>query len=458
MSVSTSLLAIDWTSVAVKAGQFILSFSILVILHELGHFIPARLFKCRVEKFYLFFNPWFSLWKTKKGETEYGIGWVPFGGFVKIAGMIDESMDKEQMKQPPQPWELRSKPAWQRLIIMTGGVIVNILLAIVIFIGITWKWGEENLPVKNLKYGVYTDSLARSIGIHDGDNIIAIDGKPLENFGTLEAEMILKEARHLQVIRDGQQVDIPVPDGFIKKLMHDKKMGAMVFPRYPAIIDSVTKAARFTEGRLQKGDELIGINGRPFRFTDEFARLKKPFMDSTVRLTVLRGNDTLQVGFFINSKAALNAKDVSVYFKTPGELLGTVVHEYSLTESIPIGFHRCWETLNRYITGLKQLFTGKVAASDSLGSVISIGNTFPGVWDWEKFWTLTGIFSIILAFMNILPIPALDGGHALFNLFEMITGRKPSDKFMEYAQMAGMILLLGLMAYALGLDFWRLFK
>ncbi len=447
-----SLLAIDWVSVGVKTGQFILSFSILVVLHELGHFIPARLFKCRVEKFYLFFNPWFSLWKKKIGDTEYGIGWVPFGGFVKISGMIDESMDKEQMKLPPQPYEFRAKPAWQRLIIMIGGVVVNIILAIIIFIGITWVWGEENLPVKNLKYGVYADSLAKSMGIKDGDNIVAIDGRPIENFGTLESEIVLNEAKQLQVVREGQTIDVPVPEGFIQKIIRNKKFGGLVFPRCPAVVDSVTKAARFTNGRLQKGDRLIAINNQPFEYYNEFAKLKKSYMDSTVQLTAIRGADTIQVGMLINSKA------VSFSFKLPGELLGTVVKEYTLLESVPIGFNRCWETLNRYITGLKQLFTGKVAASDSLGSVISIGNTFPGEWDWEKFWTLTGIFSIILAFMNILPIPALDGGHALFTLFEMITGRKPGDKFMEYAQMVGMVLLLGLMAYALGLDFWRLFK
>ncbi|MES2006281.1 MAG: RIP metalloprotease RseP [Bacteroidota bacterium] len=447
-----SLLAIDWVSVGVKTGQFILSFSILVVLHELGHFIPARLFKCRVEKFYLFFNPWFSLWKKKIGDTEYGIGWVPFGGFVKISGMIDESMDKEQMKLPPQEYEFRAKPAWQRLIIMIGGVIVNIILAIIIFIGITWVWGEENLPVKNLKYGVYTDSLAKSIGIKDGDNIVAIDGKPVENFGTLESEIVLKEARQLQVLRDGQTVTVPVPDGFIKQIVRNKKFSGLVYPRTPAIVDSVTKAAKFTSGHLQKGDRLIAVNGHYFEYHNEFAKLKKQFMDSTVQVKVLRGVDTVNVGWLINSKA------ISFSFKMPGEILGTVTKDYTLIESVPIGFNRCWETLNRYVTGLKQLFTGKVAASDSLGSVISIGNTFPGVWDWEKFWTLTGIFSIILAFMNILPIPALDGGHALFTLFEMITGRKPGDKFMEYAQMAGMVLLLGLMAYALGLDFWRLFK
>ncbi len=454
-----SLLAINWVSVGVKAGQFILSFSILVVLHEMGHFFPARWFKCRVEKFYLFFNPWFSLWKTKKGETEYGIGWIPFGGFVKIAGMIDESMDKEQMKQPAQPWEFRAKPAWQRLIIMCGGVIVNVVLAIVIFIGITWVWGEENLPVKNLKYGIYADSLAQSMGIRDGDNIVGIDGKTIEYFGTLESEIVLKEAKKLQVVRDGQNIELVIPDGFMQKILKDhgrgdnKKFNNLVYPRFPVFVDSVAPNAKFVKDRLKKGDKMIAFNDKPFAFYNEFEKLKKGFSDSTVNIKVIRGSDTVMVTAVVNSKGS-----IGFYPIYPSELFGTVVKNYSFIESIPIGFNRCWQTLNRYVTGLKQLFTGKVAASDSLGSVISIGNTFPGVWDWEKFWTLTGIFSIILAFMNILPIPALDGGHALFTLYEMITGRKPGDKFMEYAQMAGMILLLGLMAYALGLDFWRLFK
>lgn len=448
-----SLLAIDWVSVGVKTGQFILSFSILVVLHELGHFLPAKWFGCRVEKFYLFFNPWFSLWKKKKGETEYGLGWIPFGGYVKIAGMIDESMDKEQMKLPPEPWEFRSKPAWQRLIIMIGGVVVNILLAIIIFIGITWVWGDEQLPIKNLKYGVAVDTLAKSIGLQDGDNIVGMDGKTIENFGTIESELVLTEAKKLQVERYGKIIDISIPSEFIKSIVKQKKFTGMLLPRYPVIVDSVSKSATITQGELRKGDTLIAVNGKAFTYYHEFDKLKKEKADSIVVLSAIRGRDTVEIKALVNSKGS-----IGFFQKGPFEILGTITKKYSFVASIPIGVTRCVETLDRYITGLKQLFTGKVNASDSLGSVISIGNTFPGVWDWERFWTLTGIFSIVLAFMNILPIPALDGGHALFTLYEMISGRKPGDKFMEYAQMAGMILLMGLMAYALGLDFWRLFK
>jgi regulator of sigma E protease len=452
-----NLLAIDWISIGVKTGQFIMSFSILVVLHELGHFIPARIFKCRVEKFYLFFDPYFSLWKKKKGDTEYGLGWIPFGGYVKISGMIDESMDKEQMKLPPEPYEFRSKPAWQRLIIMIGGVVVNVILAIVIFIGITWVWGEQYMPAKNLQYGVHADSLAKSIGIMDGDKIVSIDGKIVEDFGTVVPEIITTDAKTMQVERAGAKVDIKLPDGLIKNLFKTKKgrelASDFVTWRYPAIVDSVAKTAVFTKNRFQKGDTLIAFNNHYFQYFHEYEGLNKGFADSVVTFKVIRAKDTVDVKVLLNNKG-----NVGFFRKTPFEMFGTVVKEYSLAQAIPMGFSRCFETLDRYITGIKQIFTGKVNASESLGSVISIGNTFPGVWDWQKFWTLTGIFSIILAFMNILPIPALDGGHALFTLYEMITGRKPGDKFMEYAQMVGMILLLGLMAYALGLDFWRLFK
>ncbi|MEY4332256.1 MAG: hypothetical protein RLZZ196_994, partial [Bacteroidota bacterium] len=397
--------------------------------------------------------PWFSIWKKKKGETEYGIGWVPFGGYVKIAGMIDESMDKEQLSKPAEPYEFRSKPAWQRLIIMIGGVLVNVLLAIVIFIGITWVWGEEYLPVKNIKQGVVADSLAKTIGIQDGDNVVGIDGKPLEAFGTLESEMVLNDAKVLQVTRNDSAFDLQVPAGFIAKLAKVANETSLVMPRYPAIVDSVSSTAVFTKDALKKNDQLLAINNKPFLFYHEFDELKKGYEDSIVSLTVLRGIDTVDVRVKINEKGKLG-----FFGRSPLKIFGTKTKTYGFIESIPVGFNKTWETLDRYVTGIKQIFTGKVAASDSLGSVISIGNTFPGTWDWERFWTLTGIFSIILAFMNILPIPALDGGHALFTLYEMITKRKPSDKFMEYAQMVGMVLLLSLMVYALGLDFWRLFK
>jgi regulator of sigma E protease len=448
-----TLLAIEWSSVLVKTGQFILSFSILVVLHELGHFIPAKLFKCRVEKFYLFFNPYFSLFKIKRGETEYGIGWVPFGGFVKIAGMVDESMDKEQMKLPPEPHEFRSKPAWQRLIIMVGGVFVNIVLAIIIFIGITAYWGEELLPIKNLKYGIATNELAKKIGLKDGDNIIAIDNRTVEYFGDETADIVFEDAKTFTVKRDSLTIKINIPDGLTKEIASGKGAADFIAVRFPAIVDSLNGSAVIIgKGSIQKGDEFLAINNQPAIYYNEVVDIAKKNKDSAVNITFLRGNDT------VVTRVLLKDGKIGFFAKLPNKIFTTITKSYTLAEAVPVGFKRCKETLNRYVTGLKQIFTGKVNPNDSLGSVISIGNTFPGVWDWERFWTLTGIFSIILAFMNILPIPALDGGHALFCIVEMVTGRKPSDKFMEYAQIAGMVLLLSLMVYALGLDFWRLFK
>ena len=446
-----TLLAIDWNVVAIKAGQFILSFSILIVLHELGHFLPAKWFKCRVEKFYLFFNPWFSIFKKKKGETEYGLGWIPLGGYVKISGMVDESMDKEQMKLPPQPWEFRSKPAWQRLIIMLGGVTVNVILALVIFIFITWKWGEKYVPVANLKYGVYADSLGKKIGVMDGDKIIAVAGKPILKVGTVGSEIIMNEAKSITVERNGQQVELQIPVGFIKDLNANRLEG-FTYVRVPMIVDSIFKNAVIT-GKILKGDRLISFAGKPIEYSTDL--LNNKFKDTTVTLYFLRNNlDTLSADVYFNKKG-----DSKISYKSMGDILGTNTISYSFIEAVPAGIKRCWETLTKYIKNIKQLFTSnEVRVRDSLGSVLSIGGIFPGQWDWLSFWTLTAIFSIILAFMNVLPIPALDGGHALFTLVEMITGRKPSDKFMEYAQLVGMVLLMGLMAYAMGLDIWRLFK
>jgi regulator of sigma E protease len=449
-----TLLAIDWSSVGIKLVQFILSFGILVILHELGHFLTARWFKCRVEKFYLFFNPWFSLFKKKIGDTEYGIGWVPFGGYVKIAGMIDESMDKEQMAQPPQPWEFRSKPAWQRLIIMLGGVTMNVLLAFTIFIMIMWTWGDRYIPVSALKYGIYADTLGREIGLRDGDNIIAVGGKPVIRTNKIGSEIIMNEAKSVTITRDGKQMELPIPTGFISQLSKnrfDHFFGA----RYPQIIDSVTPEVKVLKGpAIQKGDTLIGVDGRPIRYaTDLFRDTTFAYVvrESKETETFKRGNDTITVLL-----ARTEKHGSGIIFKTPDEVLGVVQINYTLLQAIPAGISKSATTLRDYIRNLKLLFTSKeMKVQDNLGSVASFASVFPSEWDWESFWTLTAIFSILLAFMNVLPIPALDGGHALFTLYEMISGRKPSDKFMEYSQLVGMVLLFSLMAYAMGLDFFR---
>jgi regulator of sigma E protease len=447
------ILAFDFAAVGVKTAQFILSFSILVVLHELGHFIPARLFRTRVEKFYLFFNPGFSLWKKKIGETEYGIGWIPFGGYVKIAGMIDESMDKEQLKKEPESWELRSKPAYQRLIVMLGGVIVNVVLAIVIFIGISWYWGDDYLPAKNVTYGVHASALAKQMGVQDGDIILSLDKKELENFDALEAKLILTNPTTLEVQRGDSIISLNIPATLATSLAKFKKSDPFVIPRIPVIIDSVGSSAVVLEGAFSKNDTLLKINNTSIQYQYEFIEVKQKYADSIVMVTSKRGNDTVYTKALINGSG-----QIGLFVKLPYALFKTVHKEFTFFQAIPEGVNRCYTTLDNYIQGIKQIFTGKVNANDSLGSLISIGNTFPAAWDWERFWTLTAIFSIILAFMNVLPIPALDGGHALFIIVEMITGRKPGDKFMEYAQIVGMMLMFGLMLYALGLDFWRLFK
>ena len=447
------ILAIDLASIGVKTAQFILSFSILVVLHELGHFIPARLFGTRVEKFYLFFNPGFTLWKKKIGDTEYGIGWIPFGGYVKIAGMIDESMDKEQMNKAPEQWELRSKPAYQRLIVMLGGVIVNVLLAIVIFIGIGWYWGTDYLPSKNVTYGVHVSDLAKNMGIQEGDIIISLDNKELENFDALEARLVLNNPKTLEVKRGDSIISLTVPTTLSGALAKIKKQTPFVVPRVPVIVDSIGSGAVTMNSNFQKEDKLLKINNSSVQYQYEFIDVKKKLADSIVIITALRGTDTVQIKALINGSGQLG-----IFVKQPIKLFNVVHKGYTFMEAIPEGVKRCFSTLDNYVTGIKQIFTGKVNPNDSLGSLISIGNTFPSTWDWERFWTLTAVFSIILAFMNVLPIPALDGGHALFILVEMITGKKPSDKFMEYAQIVGMVLMFGLMFYALGLDFWRLFK
>jgi len=448
------LLAIDWTEAGVKAGQFILSFSIIVVLHELGHFIPAKWFKCRVEKFYLFFNPWFSLIKKKIGETEYGLGWIPFGGYVKISGMIDESMDKEQLKLPAQPWEFRSKPAWQRLIIMVGGVTVNLVLGFLIYAMMLWHWGEEYVPTNKMTYGVSTDSLAQSIGLKDGDKILSVDGKYIDRFNKIPLRIILYGSKTIEIDRSGTPETIHIPSDFAGKLIKYKSVGfidiRVPFRQIDSLESDTSVAAR---AGLRIGDQIVAVNGNSTLYFHEFRRQIVHNKNKQVDLQVVRGKDTSVVKLLVPKDGI-----IGVYGSGIRKELQLKQINYSFTQAIPAGIRKSYETLESYWLQLKLIFSGKVNTNESLGSVISIGKMFAPVWDWQSFWGLTAFFSLVLALMNILPVPGLDGGHALFTIIEIITGRKPSDKFMEYAQMAGMILLLGLMAYALGLDLFRLFK
>ncbi|MFN4811500.1 MAG: RIP metalloprotease RseP [Bacteroidia bacterium] len=437
--------------ILIKASQLILSLSILIILHELGHFIPARLFKTKVEKFYLFFDWKFSLWKTKKGETEYGIGWIPLGGYVKIAGMIDESMDKEQMKLPPQPWEFRSKPAWQRLIIMIGGVTVNVILAIIIYIGILFYYGEEILPTANLTYGVSCDSLALEMGLRNGDKILSVDGKEVDNFKKVSMEIIMNEARTVQVMRDGKTENIVVPAGFIAKLV--KQPNDFIQPRFPFVIEDFGEVSPAKAAGIMKGDQLIGINDLSITYFDEFRAEIQKRKNESVEIKVMRNKQEMSIPVKVNEQGF-----IGVVPKSFDQFLKIEEKKYSFFEAIPAGASKAFTTVSDYLGQFKLIFNSEVQGYKHLGGFITFGKVFAPEWDWMRFWNLTAFFSVALAVMNLLPIPALDGGHVLFLLIEMITGKKLPEKFLEYAQTAGMILLLSLLLYANGNDIFRLFQ
>ncbi len=435
-----------------QALQFILSLSILIVLHELGHFIPAKLFKTRVEKFYLFFDPWFSLFKFKKGETEYGIGWLPLGGYVKIAGMIDESMDKEQMKLPPQDWEFRSKPAWQRLIIMCGGVTVNVILGMLIYAMVLYNWGEKYLPAQNATYGVSCDSLALKMGLKDGDKIISVDNTPVLSMEKVFGDVLINKAKTIQADRNGQKVEIKVTDEDLSAMITNKLH--LVEPRFPLDVISVAAGKPATEAGIQVGDRMVSVNGVSTPFMQDFTKELLKYKNRKADIGFIRGKDTiikkqLQVSEVGRIGIGINT-DLSKYFTMQ------TLH-YGFFESFPAGIHKANETFTNYVKQFKVIFTVKGAANE-VGGFMSMGKIYSPTWDWESFWAFTAFISIALAFMNILPIPALDGGHVMFLLYEVITRRKPNEKFMEYAQYVGMFLLLALLLFANGNDVVKLFN
>ena len=454
-----TLLAINWPSVGLKVAQLLLSLSILVILHEFGHYITAKWFKCRVEKFYLFFDPWFSIFKKKIGDTVYGIGWLPLGGYVKISGMVDESMDKESLKLPPQSWEFRSKPAWQRLIIMLGGVTVNILLAFVIYAGILMTWGEKKIPASSLKYGItFNDSLFNDLGFKNGDKVLAVDGKPVVEYTDI-LKKVLVVNKDVTVERDGKETILKMPVDLIGKLVEKKKLaeGPLISPRIPVIISVLDDTSIAYKAGLRKGDLILGIDTVQTKYYDEFsAFMKKQKKGDTISLTVKRNTETLNI-----TTVLINGGKIG--FNPPGsheeyDSLGIYKYEvkkYGFFAAFPAGVKRAGKELQFYIDQFKKILSPSTGAYKGVGGFKAMGSVFSGnEWDWEHFWTITAFFSIVLAFMNLLPIPALDGGHVLFTLGEMITGRKPSEKFLEYAQIVGMVILLALMLYANGNDWF----
>lgn len=441
----------------IKAIQLLLSLSLLIVLHELGHYIPAKLFKTRVEKFYLFFDLKFSLFKKKIGETVYGIGWIPLGGYVKIAGMIDESMDKEQMAGPPQPWEFRSKPAWQRLIIMIGGVTVNFILAIIIYAGLAYAYGEKYIKADSLKDGFYVTNteIGENLGIKTGDNIIAVDGKPVKKFREIPMEII--NGNTMTIKRDGNLIEKEIPVNFISKLMDMDEKSSFVEVRLPFIIDQVADNSHNKGIDLQKGDEIVGINGKDTRYLDQMDPIIQQNIGKSISLSVKtpEGRPKL-VSANVNDDGKIGViREINLEKLEEEGYFSLETLKYSFIESIPAGVNKGISILDGYIKGLKKIFNPDTGAYKAVGGFGAIGGLFPDTWDWVRFWEITAFISVILAFMNILPIPALDGGHVMFLLYEIITGRKPGDKFMEYAQLVGFVILIALLLYANGNDVYK---
>ena len=442
----------------IQIGQLVLSLSLLIVLHEFGHFLPARFFGTRVEKFYLFFDPYFSLFKKQIGETEYGIGWLPLGGYVKISGMIDESFDKEQLEQEPQPWEFRSKPAWQRLIIMLGGVTVNFILGFFLFAMVFFTYGEEYLPNENVTAGIYADSLGREMGLRSGDKVLRVGNTELERFGdryVLRAVAINGE-REITVDRDGREQTLQIDNRFADVLTRRENKNQRIYlARIPFVVAEVVEGGPGEAAGLRRDDKLLTVDGQPAQYYDEYYHLAQGRANETLRLTVERQGEVAPVELSVT----LN-KDGLMRVAPYGadHFYDTETIEYGFFESIPAGINRGLGFIGDQLSAFAEMFRGNIKPSETLGGFGSIGSMFPTEWSWETFWTLTASLSLILAVMNLLPIPALDGGHVMFLLYEVITGNKPSDKFLERATMVGFVLVLALILYANGLDIYYWFK
>ncbi|MBL0270668.1 MAG: RIP metalloprotease RseP [Chitinophagaceae bacterium] len=453
-----NLIAINWSQVGLMAGQLLLALSLLVVLHEFGHFITARWFKCRVEKFFLFFDPWFALVKKKVGDTVYGIGWLPLGGYVKISGMIDESMDKEAMKEPPKEWEFRSKPAWQRLIVMMGGIIMNVIVAFVIYAFILMIWGEKKIPTASMKYGIHVaDSTIYKMGLRNGDKILEIDGKEVTDYEKLRRRLLLGST--VTVDRNGQRVNLSLDEDLIGQLVENRSKDATGFVevRKPAIAFLVPDTTRAYKAGLRKNDQLVGLDSIRFQFYDELQNELLKLKSKTSLLTVIRDGKEMSFPVQVSQEGKIGFLPYGMDYQQM-DSMGLVklnVKKYSFFAAFPAGVRRAGAELKFYIEQFKKILNPKTGAYKGVGGFKNMARIFNKyTWDWEQFWTMTAFLSIVLAFMNMLPIPALDGGHVMFTLYEMITRRKPNEKFLEYAQIVGMILLLGLMLYANGNDWF----
>ena len=432
--------------VIIKILQVILALSVLILIHEFGHFIFAKMFRIRVEKFYLFFDAGFALFrfKPKNSDTEYGIGWLPLGGYCKISGMVDESMDTESLKSEPKPWEFRSKPAWQRLLVMSGGVLFNFIFAIIVYIGILAGWGESY--ISNEDNEIYVNELAYEMGFRNGDRILSFDDYTPERFEMLQADMARQTARKATVLRDGDTVDIYLDHNMIGEVLNSPGMFGLAIP---FVVDTIPETSPNSRAGLMKGDRISAIEGRPIEFLQDSREILGEYAGKKIDITVVRDNDTLQVPVQVDTGGRLG-----IYASIPG----VKTKSYSVASAIPAGIRHTFTTIGGYLQDLKLVFTPSTEAYKSVGSFIAMGQIFPATWDWYRFLNILALLSIMLGVMNLIPIPALDGGHILFTLYEIITGKKPSDRFLAVAQVIGMAILLGIMVLAFGNDIGRLIK
>ena len=443
--------------ILIKVSQFILSLSLIIVLHEFGHYWPAKYFKIKVEKFYLFFDVNFSLFKKKIGDTEWGIGWLPLGGYVKIAGMIDESMDKEQMAKPAQPWEFRSKPTWQRLIVMLGGVTVNFILAIVIYIGLAYSYGSSSISLDSIQDGYVIDNpILLDAGFKTGDKILTVDGNKLSTYSELRKSII--GSSNYQVERDGQIIDIVMPVDLLGQLSSSNNITSFEFRR-PFIIQGVSEESLNKDYDIQKGDIIVSLNGNEIKYQDQLFPLLVENRNRTIDVEILRDSFRIKKTLNVNEDGKLGFfSSSSVKDLVDLGYLEVVINDYSFIESIGVGTSNFISFMDFYFDQLVAIFNPSTGAYKGLGGFIAIGNIFPATWDWQSFWGTTALLSVMLGVLNLLPIPALDGGHAMFLVYEMISGRKPSDKFMERVQLIGFIILLTLVIYANGNDIYKLFN
>ncbi|MDR2448543.1 MAG: RIP metalloprotease RseP [Prevotellaceae bacterium] len=458
--------------IILKIVQLLLSLSILVIVHELGHFLFARLFRMRVDKFYLFFHPSFSVLRAKKingkwnfsffsskapeawaahpKHTEFGIGWLPVGGYCKIAGMVDESLDKEQLRQPPQPWEFRTKPTWQRFFVMTGGVLFNLILAVILYAGMLCTWGERYLANDDVIYGVKVNELTQELGFQNGDKIIAFDGQPVALFDELQISLVQQQAKTATVVRNSDTLTVHIDPQYLPAMLNYPNMFP---PVIPFVVAEVPDTSHNAHAGLQPGDHFVTIDGAPILSIEDGHVILEKKKQQTVHAGLQRHDSLITVPLLVN-----NEGKIGVVLKGIPDLFHITVKHYSLLAALPAGAVKGYNTVKNYIKQLQLIFSPKTEAYKSVGSFITIGKIFPGTWNWHIFWNITAFLSIMLAVLNILPIPGLDGGHTLFVLYEMVTRRKPSEKFLEYTTYAGLLFLIGIMALAFGNDIFRLFK